>query len=48
VILQIGSDLFTNVAILERNLFEIPPEEIYGTEVTATLLDGRVVFGALP
>jgi predicted amidohydrolase YtcJ len=37
-----------DLAILERNLFEIPPEEIYGTEVTATLLDGRVVFGALP
>jgi predicted amidohydrolase YtcJ len=37
-----------DLVILERNLFEIPAEEIYGTEVTATLLDGRVVFGALP
>jgi hypothetical protein len=37
-----------DLVVLEKNLFEMSAEEIYGTEVVATVLNGRVVFGGLP
>jgi predicted amidohydrolase YtcJ len=37
-----------DLVILDQNLFEIPAEKIYETEVLATLVDGRVVYGELP
>jgi hypothetical protein len=37
-----------DLVILDQNLFEIPAEKIYETEVLATLVDGRIVYGELP
>ena len=37
-----------DLVLLEQNLFEIPAEKIYETEVLTTLVDGRVVYGELP
>jgi predicted amidohydrolase YtcJ len=37
-----------DLVLLDQNLFEIPAEKIYETEVLATLVDGRVVYGELP
>ena len=36
-----------DLIVLDRNLFEIPPEQINDAKVTATLIAGQVVFGAL-
>ena len=36
-----------DLVLLDRNLFEIPAEEVYETEVLATLVDGRLVYGEL-
>lgn len=33
-----------DIIVLDRNLFEIPPEEIVEAKVNVTILDGRVVF----
>jgi predicted amidohydrolase YtcJ len=33
-----------DLVLLERNLFSIAPQTIYGTPVRLTLLDGRVVY----
>jgi predicted amidohydrolase YtcJ len=37
-----------DLVLLDQNLFEIPAERIYETEVLATLVDGRLVYGELP
>ena len=34
-----------NLAVLDRNLFEIPPSEISGTQVLLTLFEGKPVHG---
>ena len=36
-----------DLIVVDRNLFDIPPEEINEARVTATLFDGQVVFGEL-
>lgn len=36
-----------DLIVLDRNLFDIPPQEINEARVTATLFDGRLVFGEL-
>ena len=36
-----------DLIVLDRNLFGIPPQEINEARVTATLFDGRLVFGEL-
>lgn len=36
-----------DLIVLEKNLFEIPAEQIYGTRVLMTMLDGEVVYGTL-
>ncbi len=36
-----------DVIVLEKNLFEIPAEQIYRTQVLMTMLNGKVVFGGL-
>jgi predicted amidohydrolase YtcJ len=33
-----------DMLVLDRNLFEIPPETIYDTVVKKTIFAGRVVF----
>ncbi|MBT9586552.1 amidohydrolase family protein [bacterium] len=33
-----------DLVVLERNLFDIPPGEIHGVQVTHTILDGRVIY----
>ena len=35
-----------DLVVLERNLFEIPPEEIGEVRVLETLVDGRTVYRA--
>lgn len=37
-----------DLIVLDRNLFEIRPEEIGDVRVLTTLFDGTVVFGDLP
>jgi predicted amidohydrolase YtcJ len=36
-----------NLAVLDRNLFEIPPTEISDTQVLVTLFEGKAVHGKL-
>lgn len=36
-----------DLIVLDRNLFDIPPAEINESRVTATLFDGRLVYGEL-
>jgi predicted amidohydrolase YtcJ len=33
--------------VLDQNLSEIPAQEIYGTKVLMTMLNGKVVHGTL-
>ncbi len=33
-----------DIVMMDRNFFDGPPEDIYGTEVLMTMLDGRVVY----
>jgi predicted amidohydrolase YtcJ len=35
---------FADLIVLERNLFEVPPEEIHDVRVLRTLLEGKTVF----
>ena len=35
---------FADLIVLERNLFEMPPEEIHKVRVLRTLLEGKTVF----
>ena len=43
--LEVGKQ--ANIAVLDRNLFEIPPSEISDTKVLLTLFEGRPVHGDL-
>lgn len=43
--LQVGKS--ADLVVLDRDLFSIPPEEIAGTQVLATMFEGRCVYGAL-
>jgi predicted amidohydrolase YtcJ len=36
-----------DLIVLEKNLFEIPAEQIYGTKVLMTMLDGKVVYALM-
>lgn len=36
-----------DLAVLDRNIFEITPEEVRKTRVTATLVGGRLVYGKI-
>jgi predicted amidohydrolase YtcJ len=36
-----------NLAVLDRNLFDIPPTEISDTRVLVTLFEGKAVHGKL-
>jgi predicted amidohydrolase YtcJ len=36
-----------DLIVLEKNLFEIPVEQIYGTKVLMTMLDGKVVYALM-
>ncbi len=38
---------FADLVILSNNLFDIPPAQISDTKVTATLLEGELVYGEL-
>ena len=44
---SIETGKFADLVVLDRNLFEIPPEDISETRALLTLLEGRVVFGRL-
>lgn len=33
--------------VLDRNIMTVPFQEILGTKVSATVIDGKVVYGAL-
>jgi predicted amidohydrolase YtcJ len=35
-----------DVTVLDRDLFRVPPREVYDAVVTATLIDGEVVYDA--
>ena len=35
-----------DLVVLDRNIFEIPPEEIHNVKVVLTLLEGKVVYSA--
>ena len=35
-----------DLVIINKNLFDIPPEEINEAEVTATLFNGKLVYGS--
>lgn len=37
-----------DLVVLDRNLFEVPPQEIHQVRVDATVLGGQVVFGQFP
>lgn len=37
---------FADLIVLDRNLFEIPPEQISGTQVLMTVVGGKVVYEA--
>jgi predicted amidohydrolase YtcJ len=41
--LEVGK--VANLAVLDRNLFEIPPTELSETKVLVTLFEGRPVHG---
>ena len=43
--LEVGKQ--ANIAVLDRNLFEIPPSEISDTKVLVTLFEGKPVHGDL-
>jgi predicted amidohydrolase YtcJ len=36
--------MLADIAVIDRDLFAIPPEEIAGARVVATIVGGRVVF----
>ncbi len=40
--LEVGK--FADMIVLDQNLFEIDPKEIYGTQVLQTIMDGEVVY----
>ncbi|WP_350302504.1 amidohydrolase family protein [Peribacillus frigoritolerans] len=40
--LEVGK--LADIIVLERNLFEVPTEEIPNTKVQLTIVDGKVVF----
>ena len=40
--LEVGK--FADMIVLDQNLFEIDPKEIYGTQVLRTILGGEVVY----
>jgi predicted amidohydrolase YtcJ len=44
--IEIGK--LADLIVLERNLFEIPPEEIHAVRVLRTVLEGRTVFALAP
>jgi predicted amidohydrolase YtcJ len=43
--LEVGK--VANLAVLDRNLFEIPVTELSDTQVLVTLFEGRPVYGRL-
>lgn len=44
---RIVKGLRADLTILSRDIMTIPSEEILGSQVVATLLDGRVMYGGL-
>jgi predicted amidohydrolase YtcJ len=44
---QLSPGFSADLIVLDRNLFEIKPEEIADTRVLTTLFEGRIVFGDL-
>jgi len=43
--LEVGK--FADLAVLDRNLFEVPAEELSETKVVLTLIEGKPVYGSL-
>ena len=37
---------FADLVVLDRNLFDIEPEQISDTQVVLTLFDGKPVYGS--
>lgn len=44
---SIEAGKYADLIVLDRNLFDIPPEEISQTKVLLTMLEGEVVYGDL-
>ena len=44
---RIVKGLRADLTILSRDIMTVPQEKILGSEVVATLLDGRVAYGSL-
>ena len=41
---EIAPDMLADIVVLDRNIFNIKPDEIINTEVYMTIVDGRVVY----
>ncbi|KAI0298997.1 amidohydrolase 3 [Multifurca ochricompacta] len=44
---QLASGFAADFVVLDRNIMQVPLEEILGTRVLATVVDGQVVYGSL-
>ena len=35
-----------DIIVVDRNLFDIPPQDIYNAKTVMTMIDGRIVYEA--
>ena len=43
---SISAGKYADFIVLDRNLFELEPTDIYGTQVSLTILNGEIVYHA--